>query len=320
MPLAVVTGASTGIGFHTAGQAVKGYDVVCACRNPTRAKEVTQSIRDWYGKGRPLSVEFRELDLASFASVQTFAAGMVARAQPLDVLVCNAGVNSALVPQEPENQLSQDGVDLLYQTNFLSHLLLVLLLLPLLRAAYGRVLSVSSVVHRGASREHFRLIKSVREPYTSLYGISKLAQILATHELHRRFTRRNLVSFHCVNPGGVSSDIWRDDPGWKQLLFKGVLATPETAAQTVVRAAECWDGRPPASPRYWNGYMGAGKLSAFEYWSPWSARARLVESEPSLDARDPELARQVWEESIEAISSAGVDIDMPEDGFEKGAA
>jgi len=309
MPLAVVTGTSTGIGFHTAGQlAVKGYDVICACRRPDRANEVLVCLKDWYG--HRISVEFAELDLTSFASVQHFASGLSARHKALDLLVCNAGVNSASVDQDPEGQLSEDGIDVLYQTNFLSHLLLVILLLPLLRAAMsGRVISVTSVVHRGANLADFSSVQRVREPYVSLYGLSKLAQIVTARELHRRFGRQG-IAFHSVNPGGVSTDIWRGYSSWKQYVFRVILASPETAAETVVMASSSSDGAPPSTPLYWNGYMGASRSSIFEYWSPRPARASLVSSEPSSDACDVELGRRVFEDSIALIRAAGVNVDL----------
>ena len=62
-----------------------------------------------------LSHCFRSLDLASFASVQSFCQGL----ERLELLVCNAGLNSASAPQAPERQLSGDKVDVLYQSNFL---------------------------------------------------------------------------------------------------------------------------------------------------------------------------------------------------------
>lgn len=259
-PLAVVTGANTGIGFHVASRlAVQGYHVL-ACRDQTRGDAALGRLRDLHGQ--EASVEVELLDLSSFASTRAFAARLGARRRALPLLVCNAGLNSASVSSAPEAQLTGDGVDVLYQTNFLSHFLLVLLLLPLLRAARGRVISVTSCVHRSAATDAFGLVRLVREPYLSLYGLSKLAQILASYELHRRFGDQ--VAFHCVNPGGVASDIWRNYPAWQSLLFKALLMDADTAARVVVKACLCEEGRAPAPPAYWNGYQGASRLPALE--------------------------------------------------------
>jgi len=293
-PLAVVTGANVGIGFHVAGQlAAKGYHVVLGCRNRARAEEAIARLRTRFGE--ETHVEFSLLDLGSFNSVQQFAAGLLSSHQKLDLLVCNAGLNSASAPQEPNQQLTVDGVDLIYQTNFLSHLLLILLLLPLLKAAQGRVINISSVMHRSASTDKFQLVDQVRSPYVSLYGLSKLSQILVGTALHRRYGEE--VSFHCVNPGGVASDIWRDYPAWKRRLLSLLLMSPAAAAETVVASCLCEEGRAPSRPRYWNGYCGAGRHTFFEYWSPLRAGTMLVPSEPSLDACNNELAEEVWRQS-----------------------
>lgn len=294
-PLAVVTGANAGIGFHIAGQlAAKGYHVVLGCRSRARADEALARLRKLFGEEAQLEVSL--LDLSSFASVQQFAAGLLGGRRALDLLVCNAGLNSASAPQEPSEQLTRDGADLIYQTNFLSHLLLILLLLPLLKAARGRVISMSSVVHRAASTDGFQLVSEVREPYVSLYGLSKLAQILTGTALHRRYGEE--VSFHCVNPGGVASDIWRGYPAWKRFLLSLVLLSPGSAAETAVAACLCEEGRAPSRPRYWNGYRGAGRHALFEYWSPLRAGAALVPSEPSHDACNDRLAEEVWRQSV----------------------
>eukprot|EP00439_Symbiodinium_sp_Y106_P016881 s7920_g2.t1 len=122
-PIAIVTGGNTGIGYYTAGQlASAGYAVVIGCRSAGG------------------DVINRQLDLSSFASVLKFAEDVKGMDGDLTLLVCNAGLNSASAEQEPSRQLSSDGVDKLYQTNYLSHFLLTLLLLPLLRRAKGRVI------------------------------------------------------------------------------------------------------------------------------------------------------------------------------------
>jgi len=293
-PLAVVTGANVGIGFHVAGQlAAKGYHVILGCRNHARADEALARLCTLCGTEARL--EFSFLDLSSFDSVQQFAAELLSSCKSLDLLVCNAGLNAASAPQEPNEQLTLDGVDLIYQTNFLSHLLLIFLLLPLLKAVRGRVISTSSVMHRAASTDKFQLVDQERTPYVSLYGLSKLAQILMGTALHRRYGEE--VSFHCFNPGGVASDIWRDYPVWKRRLLSLVLLSPASAAETLVATCLCEEGRAPSRPRYWNGYIGAGRHVFFEYWSPLRAGKTLVPSQPSYDACSDELADKVWRQS-----------------------
>jgi len=300
-PVAIVTGANTGIGFYTAEElSGRGFHVILACRSLDRAANALEAAQL---RG---SAELKRLDLSSFASVQDFASSMD---RPIDLLVCNAGLNSASANQEPEGQLSVDQVDVLYQTNYLSHFLLTLLLLPLLRRARGRVVNISSVVHRSASLDDFEITCKVRQPYVSLYGLSKLAQIVSSYALHARYGEE--VSFHCVNPGGVASDIWRSYAGWQQKVFSAILISPATAASTVVAACTTTDGAAPAKPRYWNGYLGADRSALLEFWSPFPARERLVESQPAQDHQDPKLAEQLWLQSLAEIRAAGVEVNLP---------
>lgn len=301
-PIAVVTGGNTGIGYYTAGQlASAGYAVVIGCRSVARGEAAAATLTEAGG-----DVINRQLDLSSFASVLKFAEELKGMDGELKLLICNAGLNSASAEQEPSRQLSSDGVDKLYQTNYLSHFLLTLLLLPLLRRAKGRVINVSSVVHRSASLDDFSITTEIRDPYVSLYGLSKLAQIVSSYALHKRYGED--VAFHCVNPGGVASDIWRGYAGWQQAVFSRLLISPETAAKTVVKAATADEGCVPAPPRYWNGYRGASLSTLFEFWSPIAAREALEVSEPSQDHQSPALQEALWEQSAlagTAISKAG---------------
>lgn len=310
-PLAIVTGANTGIGFHTAGSgrlpcpealAERGFHVILACRSVERGANALAAAQ---GKG---SAELRRLDLSSFASVQAFATDLGILGRPVELLVCNAGLNSASANQEPDGQLSEDKVDVLYQTNYLSHFLLTLLLLPLLRRARGRVINIS-VVHRSASLDDFEITTRIREPYVSLYGLSKLAQqIVSSYALHARYGEE--VAFHCVNPGGVGSDIWRGYAGWQQKLFSSILISPKTAASTVVAACTAKEAAAPCRPRYWNGYLGADRSALLEFWSPFPAREVLVESQPAQDHQDPKLAEELWEQSLSEIRAAGVEVNV----------
>eukprot|EP00927_Polykrikos_kofoidii_P049463 TRINITY_DN43506_c0_g1_i1.p1 TRINITY_DN43506_c0_g1~~TRINITY_DN43506_c0_g1_i1.p1 ORF type:complete len:361 (+),score=47.97 TRINITY_DN43506_c0_g1_i1:56-1084(+) len=310
-PLAVVTGANTGIGFHVAKQLVeRSFHVILACRDVGKAEKTVSELQRLFGEGA--TVELQQIDLSRLASVRAFSDCLGKQHQKLDLLVCNAGINAASAPQELPAQLTEDGVDVVYQTNFVSHFLLTLLLLPQLRAARGRVVSVSSVMHRGASLADVSFTRRRREPYVSLYGLSKLAQIVMGAELYRRLGKDANVAFHAVNPGGVASDIWRNYPGWQRWLFGIVLASPETAASTVVEACTCEEGQAPCQPKYWNGYRGAGHLSVFEYWSPLAARQSLVPSDPSHEAMDVEIAKRIWDESMEVFRAAGISVDLAE--------
>ena len=130
---AVVTGANSGIGVHTArALAEHGAEVVLACRNVDSGGTVATEISG--------ATVVEELDLASQASVRAFAERFDG---PLDVLINNAGV---MTP--PKYRETEDGFELQLGTNHLGHFALTGLLLPaLLQSATPRVVAVASVAH-----------------------------------------------------------------------------------------------------------------------------------------------------------------------------
>jgi inosine-uridine nucleoside N-ribohydrolase len=141
--LAVVTGATRGLGYEAAlALALAGAEVVLAGRNHEKGRVAVEKIV----RALPAAkVRFEMLDLASLASVRTFAVAMVAQGRPLDLLVNNAGVAGP-----PTRRTTADGFELQFGTNHLSHFTLTGLLLLLLRSAPSpRVVNVSSAAHRG---------------------------------------------------------------------------------------------------------------------------------------------------------------------------
>src|SRR5258705_7289703 len=126
--LAVVTGATGGLGYETAlGLAHAGAEVVLAGRNRAKGADAVDKITRALPEAK---VRFEMLDLASLESVRAFAQAMVARGRQLDLLINNAGVM-----QLPERRLNADGVGVEVGTNHLSHFVLTGLVLPLMRTS-----------------------------------------------------------------------------------------------------------------------------------------------------------------------------------------
>src|SRR5580704_15748543 len=120
--LAIVTGATGGLGFETAvGLANAGAEVVLAGRNREKGRMAVERII----RSLPAAkVRFELLDLASLASVGAFVEEMVAKGRPLDLLINNAGVMDL-----PTKRLTSDGFEMQFGTNHLSHFALTGLLL-----------------------------------------------------------------------------------------------------------------------------------------------------------------------------------------------
>lgn len=135
--LAVITGANSGIGWHTALELARaGSEVILTARTEAKGRDAVERIRQQIPQAK---VRFELLDLASLRSVRAFAARVGSEAK-LDLLVNNAGVMAV-----PQRRVTEDGFELQFGTNFLGPFALTVLLMPTLqRAASPRVTTVSS--------------------------------------------------------------------------------------------------------------------------------------------------------------------------------
>jgi len=174
----LVTGANSGLGFETTrALASAGGEVALACRDLGRAGAALDAIQSAAPDAR---VEAVELDLASLDSVARFADAWAERR--LDGLVNNAGVMA--LPR----RTTADGFEMQLGTNHLGHFALTGRLLPRLLATPGaRVVNVSSTMHKIGRMAWDDLQGETRYGKWRAYGQSKLANLLFTYELQRRF-------------------------------------------------------------------------------------------------------------------------------------
>ncbi|WP_110669726.1 oxidoreductase [Salinicola halophilus] len=179
-PLAVVTGATAGLGLETAkGLVGAGYRVVVAGRNPEKGKLACQAIRRQHPGAE---VRFALLDLDSLASVREFAETFRREDTVLDRLINNAGIMAL-----PQRERTEDGVERQFGVNYLGHFLLTSLLMPQLQAASApRVVQLSSLAHRSAAIDFDDLDASHRYDPWRAYRQSKLAMLLFAQALARR--------------------------------------------------------------------------------------------------------------------------------------
>ena len=189
--VAVVTGASGGIGLETAlVLARRGATVILACRDMRKAGQAAARIRAEAARVRAGgakaqagtdSVRIVHLDLAALASVRE-AAGEIRSACPrLDLLINNAGVMA------PPYQRTVDGFELTFATNHLGPFALTGLVLDRLLATAGsRVVTVSSSGHTGGVMAFDDLHFERGYHATHAYWQSKLANLLFSYELQAR--------------------------------------------------------------------------------------------------------------------------------------
>jgi retinol dehydrogenase-14 len=194
----LVTGATSGLGTETArALAGEGATVIVHGRDRARVESVVRTLAESTGNGdlHPLLA-----DLSSLAQVRAAAAQVDASFDRLDVLVNNAGGIFG------RRTVTEDGMELTFQVDYLSHFLLTGLLFPKIRAsAPSRIINVSSGAHtRGSIR--FQDLQMVRR-YGAwrAYSQAKLAQVMFTYELARRL-EGTAVTVNALHPGWVSSN------------------------------------------------------------------------------------------------------------------
>ena len=265
----LVTGANTGIGRATAAAlARQGGRVYVASRSRAKGEEAVAGIKASTGND---AVWFLPLDLADLDSVRACASAFLARGEPLNVLVNNAGVVRA-------RGLTKQGFELMFGVNHLGHFALTQLLLGrLTESGPARVVTVSSDSHYSARGIDFEALRRPERGITGMHGyaVSKLCNVLFSAELARR-TADTGVTTYALHPGVVASDIWRPVP-WpvRPLMTRRMLTVDEGAATSLYCAIS-----PDVA-------QDSGKFYD-----------RCAERAPSRVAT-PELAAELWKRSEE---------------------
>jgi len=207
--LAIVTGANSGIGWHTALELARaGSEVILTARIGAKGKEAVQRIRKQLPQAK---VRSEILDLASLKSVRAFAAKIGNEAK-LDLLINNAGVMAV-----PKRQLTEDGFELQFGTNHLGHFALTMLLMPALhRSASPKVTIVSSgAANMGTKKINFDNLQWEKSygPWKA-YCQSKLANLLFMLELGRRSAAAGIpLLSNAAHPGYARTNLQTSGPG-----------------------------------------------------------------------------------------------------------
>jgi NAD(P)-dependent dehydrogenase (short-subunit alcohol dehydrogenase family) len=274
---AIVTGANSGIGLETARMlALKGANVVLACRNLEKGKAALERVQADRPRG---STTLAPLDLSDLDSVAAFAEAFAASHERLDLLVANAGV---MVP--PLGRTKQ-GFELQLGTNHLGHFALVGRLLPLVQRTAGARIVVVSSTAQNIGRIDRDDLNWERRAYRAwaAYGQSKLANQLFALELHRRLSAAgSQVRATSAHPGFTATDLQRTSPLAR--LFNPVFGMrPPDGALPTLRAAT---DPAAAGGSYW------GPRGLFELRGP-PAPARI-----SASAQDRSTAAWLWDESV----------------------
>ena len=273
--VAIVTGASAGIGLQTAlGLARAGMRVVMTGRNAARTESARRSVAE--RSGNP-EVTTALADFASLAQVRRLADELLQAYPRIAVLVNNAGLIT------PRREPSTDGYELTFAVNHLAPFLLTNLLLDRLKAsAPARIVTVASEAHRGAAGiDPAQLAHPQDWSAVKAYRCSKLCNILFTGELAARLAGSGVVATS-LHPGVVATELGNRGGGliglgWR--LGKPFMLSPEKGAETSIFLATVPDPAP---------FHGAYVI-------------RKHPAQPSAAARDDALARRLWEESVRLV-------------------
>jgi len=210
----LVTGVSAGIGVETARcLAAHGAHVVGAARDLTKAEAATAQVRTEAAENGG-SFELGELDLASLKSVRACADELVAKGEPFDVVIANAGVMATPFGH------TADGFETQFGINHLGHFVLVNRIASLMGAG-SRLINLSSSGHRfsDVDLDDPNFERTPYEPFVA-YGRSKTANILFAVAFDERRRERG-VRASAVHPGGIQTELGRHlDPGRVQSMIE----------------------------------------------------------------------------------------------------
>lgn len=232
--VAIVTGANSGIGYEMA-RALAGKDatVILACRDKEKGEAAVRQLAHEYP---PAKIELHQLDLSDLASVRCFADQFSSHHARLDILINNAGI---MVPPFAK---TADGFESQFGTNHLGHFALTGLLLGLIiHTPLARVVTISSGGHRFGAIDFDNLNAEKGYDRGRAYAQSKLANLLFTYELQKRFEAASVDALAAAaHPGWTSTNLqvhWR----MVQILNPFLGQKPEMGALPALYAATAPD-------------------------------------------------------------------------------
>ena len=307
---AIITGASSGVGLYAAKSLTqKGWHVVMACRDLTKASHVAQEV------GMPQgSYTLMQIDLASLESVRQFVKTFRESGKSLDALVCNAAIYMPLI-KEPLR--SPEGYELSVATNHLGHFLLCNLMLEDLKhSADPRLVILGTVTHNpdelggkipprpdlgnfegfeAGFKDPISMIDGKKFEPVKAYKDSKVCNVLTMRELHRRYHDATGITFSSLYPGCVADTplfrnhypLFQKIFPWFQKNITGGYVSQELSGDRVAMVV--------ADPEY---------RQSGAYWS-WGNRqkkdGKSFVQKVSPQARDDEKADRMWDLSAKLV-------------------
>ena len=266
--LSIVTGATSGVGYHAARRLAQGgANLVLVCRNREKAVRVRQELAHQYR----VDIDIVQADFSRLDDVRKAAESILTDHPRIDVLINNAGVHTT------GRTVTEQGIETVFCVNHLASFLFTRLLLDrLIERAPARIIQVNSQGHRFGGLDLEDLNWEKRR-YRGLqgYGASKTAQLLTVWELADRLQGSG-VTINAMHPGEVRSNIGMNNGflyrWYQRYLLWWVLKDPEISGNAIYYLA--------AAPEI---AVASGKFFN-----------QTIEEKPAAHALDRSVGRRIW--------------------------
>jgi NAD(P)-dependent dehydrogenase (short-subunit alcohol dehydrogenase family) len=284
----LITGANSGIGFEAALELARhGAEVILPARTIEKANDAAVRIKAQVPEAE---VYPEVLDLANLSSVRAFAGRVLARfpGQSLDLLINNAGVMAV-----PARELTVDGYERQFATNYLGPFALTALLFGSVKAKAGsRIVTVSSTASKFGKID-FANLQSERKysPMWGAYGQSKLADSVFALELQRRLTAAGSpIISTAAHPGYAITNLQTTGPGEGSRVMRLLeLVLKPIASQDAAHGALPTLYAAVAPEATAGGYYGP---DGFQELKGYPVSAKIAPA-----AKDAAVAQRLWTET-----------------------
>ena len=226
--IVIVTGANSGMGKIIATElAKKGCTLIMVCRIREKPNVALNEVS---GQSKNPNIDLMTTDLSSQKQIRELAEKINQKYPKIDVLINNAGCMSFGYSE------TEDNIETTFATNHLAYFLLTNLLLDnILKSNDGKIINVSSEASKSANINFDDLNMKSNYSTFKAYAQSKLANIMFTYELARKYPE---IKVNCVHPGnipntklGQGSNIYKK---FIETLPKNQILTPEEGADTTI--------------------------------------------------------------------------------------
>jgi NAD(P)-dependent dehydrogenase (short-subunit alcohol dehydrogenase family) len=290
-PVAIVTGASSGIGIPSVETlALANMKVVLCARNLVAANEVVESLPSTLRK----NVRVQKLDLADMNSIKSAAEEIIKKEGKIDVLLNNAGVMAI-----PKREGTAQDLEMQFGTNHVGHHMFTRMLLPTVNEG-GRIVTVASSAH-SFGKFNFQNLNfdtdgsKEKRGYSAwgAYGQSKLANVLFAKGLSDKLKEEYPnSSIKCVSlhPGVIGTNLWKYSPKWAIPILNACLTNKNVDQGAATNVYCC--------------LVNGNAFKGGEYMSDCTI------TEPNMSGKDESgsLRKKLWEATEKLIKDNGFDL------------